>query len=292
MALASWAPDTSGLLAAAGATVRFAAADAGGSKGNALWSSGGSGVYNVTLEGPSGAWVGVCPADRFAAGWAMKGLFFGGPGNLADGGALVASQWGPALNGGDVVSMRVEQRADAASVAFAVNGAGLGVAFDIEGWAGGALRPAVSLDAAGQAATLAVAAGALPPLAAFARAPDARAGVEGAWAGAWDLDVAPAGAGAWRLAARVDNSLSVRVAAAPGGGAGAVAPLGPVASTMMLPPPAEAAAEAAAAALLGALTALRRDGAELVLEGGGRAERFARRGGPAAARKEDVHWMG
>ena len=43
----------------------------------------------------SGApFVGVASEAGFAAGYKCKGLFFGGPGNLSDGGALVRSHFG------------------------------------------------------------------------------------------------------------------------------------------------------------------------------------------------------
>lgn len=285
-----WQLDGSGALAAAGAALTFIGA--AGAKGNAVWAAGGSALYEITLSGPPGAWVGVCAPSRFAAGWANKGLFYGGPGNLADGGALITPSWGPELADGDVVRMRVEQAGGAATVAFSLNGRALGTAFDIAGWADATeLRPCVSLDAPGQRAALAAVPGALPPLAAFARAPPAGAGVEGAWdAPEFSLDVRADGAGAWRLAARVANTLMCRAVADPAG-SGRVTLDGAVAATRMMPPPERAAAERAAARLLGALAALRRDGDALVVEGGGAAVRLTRRAGPPAATRDNVRWM-
>ena len=70
---------------------------------------------------------------------------YGGPGNLSDGGSLVTDGWGPSLREGDIVDMKVCQEADRVTVEYGRNGFYLGVAFDIEGWNGGTLRPVVSL---------------------------------------------------------------------------------------------------------------------------------------------------
>ena len=285
-----WQDDGAGLLTAAGAEVRFTGV-AAGSKGNALWHAGGNGLYEFTLAGPSGLWLGVSTPARFAAGWQLKGLFFGGPGNTSDGSALVAGGWGPAFSAGDVIGMRVERdAAGRVTLAFSRNGAGLGTAFDVAGCGGeGELRPCVSLDTEGQAVAIAErGAAALPPLAALARAPPAGAGIEGEWRGRYDLHVAGAGAGAWSVSARIGNTLGCRVAA---GADGALRCAGGVRSTMMMPPPEVFALEQEAAAMLQALSGLRRDGAGLVLEGAGKAERFERCPGPAPAQREQIHWL-
>ena len=319
--MAAWTEDGSGILAASGAGVRCAA-DAAGTKGNALWGgAGGSGHYTFRLSGPPGAWVGVCTRQTFAAGWGLKGLFYGGPGNLADGSGLVAGGWGPAFGEGDVIGMRVQQGADAVSLAFTKNGEALGEAFSIAGWAGGELHPAVSMDTLGQgvemlsavpatagaagtaaegggaggapaaAAAAAPSAGAaLPPLAAFQRpAGPEGAGVEGSWLGRYSLKVSSAGAGAWRLSARVGNTLNCLVQAGAGGSLRLAG--GGVKSTMMMPPPDVHALEQEAVRMLEGLTGLRREGAELVLEGGGAQERFGAAPPPAPAGRASVHWM-
>ena len=70
--------------------------------------------------------MGVSAEDKFAAGWGMKGLFDGGPGNLSDGSSLVTSRWGPKFGDGDVIGMRLEQTGDKIVLAFSKNGSGLG----------------------------------------------------------------------------------------------------------------------------------------------------------------------
>lgn len=282
-----WRSDGSNLIAIAGATVSFIGASSG-NKGNALLDRGGSGIFNFSIDGP-GAWVGVSTASHFKPSWALKGLLYGGPGNLADGSALVAGRWGPICERGDTLSMRVEQTPTTASVAFARNGEGLGVAFDIAGWNGGALHPVVSLGDAGEAVTL-LSVGELAPIGGFLRAAPSAPGIAGDWTnGRYALLVDGAGAGAWSVAAKVANSLHVRASARADGRVGAD---GPVAATRMMPPPELAALENEVAAALGAMTDLRRDGDELVLEAAGRApERFRRADGPGPARKEDIHWM-
>ena len=43
-------------------------------------------------QGGGGMWVGVATEDRFGPGYGLKGLLYGGPGNLSDGGSLVQSK--------------------------------------------------------------------------------------------------------------------------------------------------------------------------------------------------------
>ena len=88
----TWRDDGTGNLTVSGAKVSFTGS--GNSKGNAIWSQGGTGSWEFNVTGSSGSWVGVSAEDKFAAGWGMKGLFYGGPGNLSDGSSLVTSRWG------------------------------------------------------------------------------------------------------------------------------------------------------------------------------------------------------
>ena len=292
----AFADDGAGFLVAAGRDVACVLS-AAGTKGNALFSAGGSGLYNFSMRGPPGAWVGVSTKEQFGAGWKLKGLFYGGPGNLADGSGLLSGGWGPQFGEGDKIGMRLEQAGNRASLAFSKNGAPLGTAYDIEGWSGGELRPCVSLDTAGQGVTLEVpgAAAELPPLAAFLRARSDE-GIEGEWVGRYALKVTGSGQDAWNLVARVGNALSCRVVAAGEGGAvrpagGAVRLAGAVLSTMAMPPPDVFAIEQEALRMLGGITALRREGAELVLAGGGATERFAAAQNAAPVQRDQVHWM-
>jgi hypothetical protein len=217
----SWQEDGSGKVTVSGAEVRHSA-DHG--KGNAVWSEGGTGYWELEVQGGPGLWVGVTTAETFGAGYGMKGLFYGGPGNLSDGNSLVTGHWGPKFGNGDRIGMRLEQEGDRATLAFSRNGTGLGVAFDIQGWAGGQLRPAVSLEEAGHAVK--ISAGSLPSLESMLASGGPGAGVEGAWRGRCDIQVEQQGESAWRVAAKVANSMSCSVTRS-----GDVLTAGPVIST-------------------------------------------------------------
>jgi hypothetical protein len=206
----SWQDDGSGKVVVNGAEVRHSA-DSG--KGNAVWSQGGTGYWHLDVEGTSGLWIGVTTGDNFAAGYGLKGLFYGGPGNLSDGNSLVTGHWGPKFGNGDRIGMRLEQNGDRASLAFSLNGTGLGVAFDIQGWSGGQLRPAVSLEDPSHAVKISDG-GALPALESMLAAGGPGAGVEGSWRGRCDVQVERAGEDTWRVTAKVANSMTCTVARA------------------------------------------------------------------------------
>ena len=103
----TWTEDGSGNLIVSGEEVKHIGSE--GKKANALWSKGGTGSWEFRISGQSGIWIGVSSPAKFGAGYGMKGLFYGGPGNLSDGSSLVAGQWGPKFEDGDVIGMRLEQ---------------------------------------------------------------------------------------------------------------------------------------------------------------------------------------
>ena len=104
----AWKEDGSGQLVLDGAKVT----NIGGKKANAMWvdGQGGAGQWTFTLgpSGQGGVWVGVAEEERFGPGYQVKGLMFGGPGNLSDGSALIAGHWGPKVEAGDRLDMRLE----------------------------------------------------------------------------------------------------------------------------------------------------------------------------------------
>ena len=279
----AWRDDGSGNLTVSGAKVSFTGS--GNSKGNAIWSQGGTGSWEFKVTGSSGTWVGVSAEDKFAAGWGMKGLFYGGPGNLSDGSSLVTSRWGPKFGDGDVIGMRLEQTGDKTVLAFSKNGSGLGVAFDISGYSGKEFRPAVSMDEPGQGVTISETA--TSSLDAFQLVPTPRQGVEGDWQGRFKLMIEKTGEGAWHIAAEVANIISCDATL---GADGKLVP-GPVMSTMMMPPPELQQLENEATSILEGLSSLRREGETLVLEGGGKKEIFTPAAGPGSATKDRVNWM-
>ena len=182
----SWHVDGSGKVFASGAEVRHSGRGSG--RGHAIWSQGGSGYWllEVRGSGTTGLWIGVATAEHFKPGYALRGLFYGGPGNLSDGNSLVSSgHWGPKFVHGDRIGMRLEQAGDRVTLAFSLNGAGIGVAFDIRGWTGaGQLRPCVVLEDPSQAVKI-TPGGSLPPLESMLAAGGGvpGPGVEGAWRG-------------------------------------------------------------------------------------------------------------
>lgn len=281
----TWQEDGSGKVVVSGAEVRHSA-DASG-KGNAIWSQGGTGYWQLEVEGASGLWVGVATAENFAPGYGLKGLFYGGPGNLSDGNSLVTGHWGPKFGNGDRLGMRLEQEGDRATLAFSLNGVGLGVAFDVQGWTGGQLRPAVSLEDPSHAVRISEG-GPLPSLETMLAAggPSA-AGVEGSWRGRCDVQVERAGADTWRVAAKVANTISCTVARSGDG----VKVVGSAISTKMMPPPHLLELEQEVTAILSDLTGLRREGQSLVLEGAGKVETCQPGPGSTPATRQNIHWM-
>ena len=78
----------------------------------------------------SGApFVGVASEAGFAGGYKCKGWFFGGPGNLSDGGALVRSHFGEPICEGDVLGVSLTREGGELTVTFYHNGRCLGPAF-------------------------------------------------------------------------------------------------------------------------------------------------------------------
>ena len=62
--------------------------------------------------------MGVAEEARFGPGYQLKGLMFGGPGNLSDGSALVTGKWGPKLQPGDTLDMGLGVTENAITLSF------------------------------------------------------------------------------------------------------------------------------------------------------------------------------
>lgn len=267
---------------------------AGGSekKGNAILECGsveGVCCWEFEVTGGEGLWVGVGTQENFGPGYKMKGLLFGGPGNLSDGGSLVKGQWGPKLNQGDKICLRQEVNTDSVSVAFSKNGNGLGVAFDIKGWSDGVnLKPIVSLDTPGQTVKIRQVSPSLP-MESFMPSFNTTEGILGTWTGPdTKLTItSESGTGQWRLGAKVANSLSCTVTEQPSGGFSA----SQVVSTKMMPPPNLIEREKCMKEMLDGLTNITRENNELRLTAGSKSEIFTQSSGSSAATKEMIRWM-
>ena len=283
----AWRLDGSGQLAVEGAEVR----NTGGKKANAIWvdGEGGAGQWTWTVgqSGSGGLWVGVAEEARFGAGYQLKGLMFGGPGNLSDGSALVTGNWGPKLQPGDTLDMRLEVAGNAITLSFRHNSKPLGAAFDIANWTGGALRPVVSLTFKDQAIT--VAPSSLPADHFTLRSEPGDGGVEGRWSGEnLEVTISKESSTSWRVSAQVANTISATVTLTEDGRL----MVGPLTTTQMLPPPHLQSSEAAFSQLLSLLTHLRLDGSNLVLEGGDNLKLMLTPAIPLApATREKIRWL-
>lgn len=83
----------------------------GGSKCNALCEVGfssGTEYFEVEVVEGSGAFIGVSTKAGFAEGYKIKGLFFGGPGNLSNGSAGLRTQFGQEVKPGSVIGVTLD----------------------------------------------------------------------------------------------------------------------------------------------------------------------------------------
>ena len=283
----AWREDGSGQLAVEGVEVR----NTGGKKANAIWvaGEGGTGEWTWTLgrSGSGGLWVGVAEEARFGPGYQLKGLMFGGPGNLSDGSALVTGNWGPRLQPGDTLDMKLEVTGSAITLSFRHNNKPLGTAFDIANWTGGALRPVVSLTSKDQAITIAPSSLHADH---FALRSEPREGdVEGKWSTEnVDLTIIKESPTSWRVSAQVANTISATVTQTDEGGL----MVGPLMTTAMLPPPHLQTKEEAFSQLLAQLTHLRLEGGNLALVAGENLKLILTPAVPlGSATREKIRWL-
>merc|ERR1711935_26832 len=120
-AVMSWLADDSGLVQVDGASLTCS----GAKKANAIFAgedAEGVSCWEFDIKNGEGFWVGMATQENFGSGYKLKGLMYGGPGNLSDGGALLKGKWGPRFGAGDKIKMRLEVVSDSASIAFAKNG--------------------------------------------------------------------------------------------------------------------------------------------------------------------------
>jgi len=237
------------------------------------------GVWKI--EEGTGMWIGLAEETKFGPGYQLKGLLYGGPGNLSDGSSLVTGHWGPKFGPGDSIGMKLEVVNGATIVSFRHNEKPLGAAFNLEGWTGVKLRPVVSLGKEGQAVSLQPSSGG-----SFAKVEGAREGIEGDWEGE-DLKVSiEAEGGKWRVGATVGNSLSCEVTQD-----GDKFTSGPVMSTRMMPPPHLQAKETAVSKLLEELNGITREGPGLRLSSQSSSLLLTPASGPGPATKDRINWL-
>lgn len=83
----------------------------GGSKYNALCEVGfssGTEYFEIEVVQGSGAFIGVTTKAGFLEGYKIKGLFFGGPGNLSNGSAGLRMQFGQEVKPGSVIGVTLD----------------------------------------------------------------------------------------------------------------------------------------------------------------------------------------
>lgn len=133
------------------------------------------------LEG-EGCWVGITTKAGFGAGYKLKGLFYGGPGNLSDGGGGLRQGFGPQMKQGDVVGVELDlTNPEAVGFSLWHGERSLGEAFaDCPRQAGASVFPVVSAKSVGARIRLSLRAKPRTAVAASTAAPAHWA--EGTWA--------------------------------------------------------------------------------------------------------------
>jgi len=145
--MAKWMDDGSAAIKAAGESLMECQIQGApsGSPANAYFSKQlASGDYfevDILETGDSSPFVGVTSSAAFGQGWKCKGLLFGGPGNLSNGGALVCGEFGEELRKGMTIGVLVKMDAGSITVVFYQDGRCLGLAFDAKRFSDAAVYP-------------------------------------------------------------------------------------------------------------------------------------------------------
>ena len=184
--------------------------------------------------------------------------------------------------------MYVENKIDYLKIAYSRNGAGLGVAYEIQGWSGEAVYPTVSLGESGQSITINELQD-IPDISKFLPS-SSSPGIEGKWEGMYPLTIEHTEGDEFRVSAKPANTINciVKVNAADG----AVLTSGRIMSTKMMPPPDMAALENDVSQLLSTLTVIKREGSELILEGQNNQRHiFKQVLVSPVVHKDMVHWL-
>ncbi|CAJ1332911.1 unnamed protein product [Effrenium voratum] len=142
----AWRDDGSSAVQSTGPELKIGAKESKGSPANALYPTAlDSGSYfEVTCQEieHGSPFIGIGTEEKFGAGYSCKGLFYGGPGNLSDGGGCLKSQWGEDVKKGDVVGILVQVKDSKLTMTVYHNGRCLGPAFEAA-YSGSKIYPVV-----------------------------------------------------------------------------------------------------------------------------------------------------
>ena len=238
----SWTLDTSGHLVSDEGQVTFKGEVKGDTKANAIWIESGEEMkegarsWRISIKSGKGMWIGLGTEERFGPGYRLKGLLYGGPGNLSDGGSLVTGGWGPRFSDGDTVDMRMTLAGGNLSLEFALNNSYLGTAFTIDSWDWGQARPVVSLSSSGASVSIRQLEDSLFPV---KTATSACEGITGKWTCVSEnyslsLSKLEESGSMYGLSVKVGNSMNCKIEDREGAG---WVMAGPAMTTQMMPPP-------------------------------------------------------
>jgi len=157
----------------------------GGNVYNGLWKESDQGAtagthywkIHITKLDPDGIFVGLTDLEKFKTGWELKGLLYGGPGNLSNGGTLLVGSYGPKIQSGNTVGILAVFEEEKLKVYFDLDGTPLGQAFDLPATVLNGVFPTVHFSGGGKATI--VKSGEIP--ANLSRAEPVYEGIEGYW---------------------------------------------------------------------------------------------------------------
>mmetsp|Transcript_41213 Transcript_41213/g.104815 ORF Transcript_41213/g.104815 Transcript_41213/m.104815 type:complete len:262 (-) Transcript_41213:73-858(-) len=111
--------------------------------------------FEVEVCSGTGPFIGIATKKSFGPGYKLKGAFLGGPGNLADGGALLRGGFSKEVVQGAVIGVQLDLKTeDSVGMTFWHDGRCLGPGILASRPAGEAVYPVVSARSAGDAFTL------------------------------------------------------------------------------------------------------------------------------------------
>jgi len=236
-------------------------------------------------------WFGLGTEDKFGPGYRLKGLLYGGPGNLSDRGSLVTGGWGPRLAEGDTVDMRMTLTGGSLRLEFSLNNSYLGTAFTIDNWTWGQARPVVSLSSTGARVTISSLEEEQFPVRVTTSTSE---GVTGKWTCVTEdyslcLSQIEGSSNVLGLSVRVGNSMNCKIEAKEDG---SWVMAGPAMTTQMMPPPEVYEREKKVFSLFSGISSISRAGTELrVSFSSGESHCYQPQARPGPATRERVNWM-